>query len=127
MTTKYFLDPNGAKTFRLQGRPGEGHYEIAKQVLAQPAGSAPATETDDTIAAVYDAMFRLGYVRVVETGQTLEYEAPRKLTTAQRRFFKNQERSGKTVKQVAEPTQRAAGKCGTSHRSLSVVKPDTQQ
>lgn len=106
MTTKYFLDANGAKTFRLQGRPGEGHYEIAKHVLSQPAGSAPATETDEEITAVYEAMFRLGYVRVVETGQTLAYEAPRKLTSAQRRFFKEQERSGKTVQRVASRNRR---------------------
>lgn len=113
MTTKYFLDANGARTFRLQGRPGEGHYEIAKHVLAQPAGPAPATESEEDVAAVYEAMFRAGYVRVVETAQTLEYEAPRKLTSGQSRFFEGQKRSGKTVRQVASP-ERLKTRSGTT-------------
>jgi hypothetical protein len=49
------LDKHGAKTFRAQGKPGEGHVDIASEILAQQ-GINPVDLVDH-----YDQMFRLKF------------------------------------------------------------------
>ncbi len=86
---RYFLDKHGRKTFRIQGKPGEGHVEIAREVLARHEVT-PKDEADH-----YEQMFRLKYVRVVEhDGRTLEIESRGKLTTGQQRHVNEMEREG---------------------------------
>jgi len=85
---KYFLDRNGVPTKRMRGLAGQGHIDIAKEILAdrlQPGGD------------VYAQMFELGFVRVEEADQLLEVDAPRKLTRSQERFINEKAREGKTV------------------------------
>jgi hypothetical protein len=83
---RYFIDPNGAKTFRAQGRPGEGHVDIGQEVLAAN-GVIPKDKQD-----IYDQMFRLGYMRIVEhPGRILEVEFPGRMTSAQKRFIAEME------------------------------------
>jgi hypothetical protein len=94
---RYFLDKNGAKTFRLRGEPGDGHVHIAKEVLPQH-GVKPLNYAD-----YYDQMFRLKFVRVVEHGNgQVEVEYRGKLTSAQKRFVEELERQGKRVVRVNE-------------------------
>jgi hypothetical protein len=76
-----FLDKHGAKTFRAQGKPGEGHVDIASEILAQQ-GINPVDLVDH-----YDQMFRLKFALIVEhPDQILEVEYRGKLTSAQKRF-----------------------------------------
>ena len=92
---RYFLDKHGAKTFRAQGRPGEGHVVIGEEVLTKH-GVTPKDELD-----IYEQMFRLKYVRVVEyDGRTLDIEFRGKLTSAQKRFVQAMEQQGWKVKRV---------------------------
>jgi len=95
--TRYFLDKHGAKTLRLRGQPGDGHVDIAREVLPQH-GVKPVNYADH-----YEQMFRLKFVRVVEhdDGQ-VEVEYRGKLTSAQKRFVKELERQGKRVVRVAD-------------------------
>ena len=94
---RYFLDKIGAKTFRLRGQPGDGHVDIAKEVLPQH-GVKPRSYAD-----YYDQMFRLKFVRVVEHEDgKVEIEYRGKLTSAQKRFVKELERQGKRVVRVAD-------------------------
>ena len=91
----YFLDKLGAKTSRAKGRPGEGHEVIGREVLAK-LGVTPKDEQD-----IYEQMFRLKYVRVVEPDErTLEVEFLGQLTTAQFCFVQDMERRGWKVKRL---------------------------
>jgi hypothetical protein len=83
---KYFLDRNGVPTERMAGRPGAGHIEIAN-----------AAEELDARGDIYQQMFALGYVRVMETDQAILVDAPRRLTPAQKRFLAK-ECEGREVK-----------------------------
>ena len=84
---KYFPDKHGARTNRIAGRPGAGHIEIA--VVAENLQQGK----------VYEQMFRLGYVRVLETDdQQLFVDAPRGLTTAQKAFFQSKRKAGFPVR-----------------------------
>ena len=77
---RYFLDKNGAKTFRALGKPGEGHLDIANEVLAG-RGIKPVD-----LADYYEQMFKLKYARVVEhPAQVLEVEFRGRLTSDQKR------------------------------------------
>ena len=70
---KYFLDRNGQTTRRIAGKPGGGHIEVAA-----------STEKIDPRQDIYQQMFKLGYVRVVELDQEIHVDAPKSLTKAQR-------------------------------------------
>lgn len=105
MTERYFLDPFGAKTTRIQGRTGGGHLQIGKEVLTEK-GITPADSAD-----VYAQMFRLKYVRVVEHEDGLvEVEHTRKLTSGQKQFLRSLEHAGKTLRYVT----RERWSCGSS-------------
>jgi len=89
---RYFLDKNGAKTKRMQGKPGGGHYDIAKEVLSAH-GVVPVDRGD-----YYQRMFDLGFARVLEQNAgTVQVEHKRALTGAQKRFLDGLESSGKRV------------------------------
>ena len=97
---RYFLDPNGAVTRRMQGKPGDGHHDIAKEVLPQ-LGIAPKDYADH-----YDQMFKLKYVRIVEhTDGRVEVEHTCKLSTAQKRYIKALEDAGKKLVNVTVKRQ----------------------
>jgi len=83
---KYFLDRNGVPTRRMAGRPGAGHIEIAN-----------AAENLDPEGDVYQQMFELGYVRILETDQAIFVDALRPLTKGQKRFLDAMEFAGKEV------------------------------
>lgn len=86
---KYFLDPDGVPIRRMRGAAGEGHVEIAREVLAerwQPGGD------------IYQQMFALGFVRVEETDNVLEVDAPRPPSAGQRRFIAEKARVGLEVR-----------------------------
>lgn len=89
---KYFLDKKGVKTRRIAGRPGQGHFEIASDVLTDMGHKL--TPEDD----LYKQMFAYGFIRVVETdNDEVHIEAPRPLTSAQKDFCVEKEMEGKTV------------------------------
>ena len=50
---RYFLDLTGAVTRRVQGQPGDGHHDIANEVLPK-LGITPKDYADH-----YDQMFKL--------------------------------------------------------------------
>ena len=92
MPQRYFLDQSAVKTTRMQGRPGEGHIDIAKEVL--PQHGIAATDNQD----YYEQMFRLKFIRVVEHDDgTVEAEHCAPLTAAQKRFFEGLRRDGRKV------------------------------
>jgi hypothetical protein len=106
---RYFLDKNGAKTFRAKGRPGEGHLEIGREVLAAQ-GVIPQDIMD-----TYTQMFRLKYVRVVEhPNRVLEIEYQGRLTSGQKQFIAAMERAGWTTKRLDHGKARAGGILGAS-------------
>ena len=89
---RYFLDPQGAITRRMQGLPGDGHIEIGTEVLAAN-GVVPKDHQD-----VYKQMFRLKFVRVVEHDEvTVEIEHGPELTPAQCRVVDRMAGRGKQV------------------------------
>ena len=91
MPQRYFLDKSAVKTTRMQGRPGEGHIDIAKEVL--PQHGITATDNQD----MYRQMFRLKYVRVVEHDDgTVEAEHGASLTKVPERFFEGLRREGRS-------------------------------
>ncbi len=92
---RFFLDPNGAITRRMVARPGEGHYEIGVERLAQD-GVVPKDAED-----VYRQMFRLKFVRVVvdDEPNTVEIEHGPALTRAQEVAVEQLRRAGKRVVQ----------------------------
>ncbi len=75
---KYFLDRNGVPTRRMAGKAGEAHVEIAA-----------TTEKIDPSQDVYQQMFALGYVRVIEFQNEIHVDAPRSLTKQQKAFLEN--------------------------------------
>ena len=92
MPDRYFLDPTGAITRRMQGLPGAGHIEIGTEVLAANA-IVPTDHAD-----VYRQMFKLKFVRVVEHDKgTVEIEHGSELTAAQSRFIAGLEKNGKRI------------------------------
>lgn len=92
MPQRYFLDKSAVKTTRMQGRPGDGHINIAKEVL--PQRGITATDNQD----YYAQMFRLRFVRVVEHDDgAVEAEHGAPLTAAQKRFFEGLRRDGRKV------------------------------
>ncbi len=96
MPKKYFLDPHGAVTSRMQGLPGEGHIEIGQAVLAAN-GIVPMDQDD-----VYRQMFKLKFIRVVEQDDdTVEVEHGTPLTTAQRQFIQDLEGRGMQVNLIS--------------------------
>ena len=96
MPDRYFIDPSGAVTRRMQGKPGDGHHEIGEEHLAAN-GIVPADYDD-----VYRQMFRLRFVRVVEhaDGATVEVEHGPELTTAQQRVVDGFRQAGKRIVQA---------------------------
>ena len=95
-TLRYYLDPLGAKTGRMQGQPGRGHYEIGQEHLAAN-GIVPVDYED-----VYRQMFRLRFVRIVEHDDnlTVEVEHGPQLTAAQERVVEQFRQAGKRVVQT---------------------------
>jgi hypothetical protein len=85
----YFLSQTGSKTRRIAGPPGKGHIELAKEILGElhePIGQD-----------LYASMFKHGYIRVMEDGDTVYIDSPRGFSRAQRDFAIEQEKDGKTV------------------------------
>jgi hypothetical protein len=78
MTIKYFLDKHGVPTKRIAGKPGSGHIEIAMTSVKL-----------DPHSDVYQQMFSLGYVRIVEIDNEVHVDAPRALTVGQKRFLES--------------------------------------
>ena len=74
MLDKYFIDKNGAKTRRVANKAGSGHFEVMREVLGD---LIPVHE-------LYDAMFRHGFIRVVETDTEIMVDAPKEMTRRQR-------------------------------------------
>jgi hypothetical protein len=96
MPKKYFLDPHGAVTSRIQGRVGEDHVEIGRGVLAVN-GFAPKDQED-----VYRQMFKLKFIRVLEyDDDKIDVEHGTPLTTAQRQYIQQLERRGKRVNLIS--------------------------
>lgn len=95
MPDRYFIDPTGAVTRRMQGPPGAGHIEIGTEVMAAN-GIVPQDHTD-----VYRQMFRLKFVRVVEhDGGMVEVEYGAELTSAQNRYVAALQANGKHINLV---------------------------
>jgi hypothetical protein len=92
MPKRYFLDKSGAQMKRIQGRPGEGHIAIAKEVLQQQGRTATGKQD------YYVQMFKLKYVRVVEHDDgSVEAEHCAALTATQKRVLEDLQREGKKV------------------------------
>lgn len=97
---KYFLDRDGVPTGRIRGAVGQGHIDIANEILAdrlQPGGH------------VYAQMFELGFVRVEEAELLLEVDAPRNLSSKQQAFLAEKARSGKHIQVNGEAFVRRRG------------------
>jgi hypothetical protein len=78
----------------MQGRPGEGHIDIAREVLAQRG----ITAEDD--ADFYRQMFRLRFVRVLEhDDNTVEVEHGHgpAMTAAQKLVIEGFRREGRKI------------------------------
>ncbi len=92
MSKRYFLDKSGAQTTRMQGRPGQGHIDIAKEVL--PQHGIIARNNED----YYEQVFRLKFVRVVEHDDgAIEVEHGPPMTGAQKRFLEGLRREGRKI------------------------------
>src|SRR4051812_32106841 len=76
MLVKYFLNRDGIETRRISGTPGSGHIE-----------SALTAEELDPNSDVYGQMFKLGYVRVVESEGKIDVDSPAARTKAQKAFI----------------------------------------
>jgi len=101
---RYYLDKNGAVTRRAQGLPGEGHHEIAQEVLPK-LGIVPKDYQDH-----YVQMFQLKFTRVVEHDDgRVEVEHLHELTTHQKRYLKTLSDAGKTIVNVSVMRPQAAG------------------
>ena len=74
MNERYFIDKLGCLTRRMAGASGHGHIESA----------ATSGEILDPDGDIYQQMFRLGYIRVLETDTELFVDSPRRLTAKQR-------------------------------------------
>jgi hypothetical protein len=91
--SKFFLSKSGAKSGRIAGKPGQGHYDLAKETLDKLG--VPVTPGTD----VYDQMARFGFVRVVQIPDDLKLmvDAPRPLSKAQRDFIRTKQAEGYAV------------------------------
>ena len=79
----------------MQGLPGEGHYDIAKDELEKLGVKAKGIEDH------YRQMFNLKFARIVEHDDgTVEVEHARPLTTHQRRFLQALADAGKVLAYV---------------------------
>ena len=97
---RYYIDRNGAVTRRIQGLPGEGHHDIAKEVLPK-LGIVPKDYEDH-----YAQMFKLKFVRIVEhTDGRVEIEHTCKLNTHQKRYLQALESAGKKLVYVSVQRQ----------------------
>lgn len=97
---KYFLDREGVPTGRMRGAVGQGHIDIAHEILGErlhPGGD------------VYEQMFELGFVRVEEDERLLEVDAPRNLTSGQKSFINEKAQHGKQVQVNGEAFIRRRG------------------
>ena len=93
---RYYIDRNGAVTRRMQSQPGEGHHDIAKEVLPK-LGIVPKDYEDR-----YAQMFKLKFVRIVEhTNGRVEIEHTCKLNTHQKRYLQALESAGKKLVYVS--------------------------
>ena len=101
MAQRYFLNDNGVETTRIQGRPGAGHIEIAREVLSQH-GVVPGNDKE-----TYLQMFKLKFVRILENDDgSVEVEHGAALTAAQKRAieeFKRQQRVVNIIRRIVEP------------------------
>jgi len=80
----------------MQGLPGEGHYDIAKDVLEEQGVTAKDIEDH------YRQMFKLKFARIVEHDDgTVEVEHTRPLIARQKRFLKALEDAGKKLVYVS--------------------------
>ena len=76
----------------MQGQPGEGHHDIAKEVLSK-AGIVPKDYADH-----YAQMFKLKFVRIVEHPDgRVEVEHTSKLSAHQKRYIDALGDAGKTL------------------------------
>ncbi len=92
MDQRYFLDDNVVKTTRMPGRPGDGHIDIAREVLPQ-RGVAPNNDHD-----VYVQMFNLKFVRILEKDDgSVDVEHGAALTAAQKRVVKEFKRQQRVI------------------------------
>jgi hypothetical protein len=92
MAQRYFLNERGIKTERMQGLPGQGHIEIANEVLPQH-GVVPSNDQE-----IYGQMWELRYARIVEhDNNTIEVEHGRPLTTRQKRYLNSLHQQGRTI------------------------------
>lgn len=85
---KYFLNADGVPTRRMRGAPGERHVDIAHEILDGPL--EPGTD-------IYERLAELGFVRVEETELDVLVDAPRPLSSHQKRFLQGKEGEGKRV------------------------------
>ena len=85
-TDRYYLDPNGAVTQCMHGRPGDGHHVIGLEHL-NTSGIVPEDYAD-----VYRQMFRLRFVRIVEHGP--------ELTAVQQRVVDGFRQAGRRIVQA---------------------------
>ncbi len=88
MTGKYFLNAEGAPTRRMRGAPGERHGDITHEILTVPL--RPGMD-------IYERLAELGFARVEETDTEVLVDAPRPLSSHQRRFLQGKEGEGKRV------------------------------
>jgi len=72
---KYFLDRDGVQTKRMAGVAGQGHFDLAREIVG-------GAGTD-----LYHQMFALRYARVGESDTEIHVEAPHNLTKYQRTFL----------------------------------------
>ena len=73
----------------MRGQPGDGHYDIAKDVLGEHGVTAV------NYADHCEQMFRLKFARIVEHREgILEVEHTAPLTSAQKRFIREKEHQG---------------------------------
>ena len=79
MFKKYFLDKDGVPTRRMNSPAGEGHYDVAREIIGDLAPGH----------SFYDAMYRLKFIRVVETDTEILVDAPHNPTNRQTRALKD--------------------------------------
>jgi hypothetical protein len=113
--TRYFLDRHGAKTQRHRGRPGAGHVDIAREDLPKHGVDVGNS------ANVYEEMYRLRFVRVVDGDDgAVEVTYSGTLTGPQQRFLDNLTRVGKRVVRMPIP-------CGATGSHLTPATNGSQE
>ncbi|MGA2248799.1 MAG: hypothetical protein ABSH48_27910 [Verrucomicrobiota bacterium] len=100
---RYFVNSDGAVTRRMRARPGDGHISIAREVLPT-MGIVPKDDAD-----LYDQMFRLKFIRIVEHDDDLVVvEHTCKLTTDQKRYLQSLTTSGKKLVYISVKRRQVA-------------------